>query len=146
MKILVVYDTVHGNTQKIADAMGGVLGGDARVVRADQVDPRQLDSIDLLVIGSPTHGGKPTEPVQKLLDGLPDATVEGLRFASFDTRVPSRIAKIFGYAADKISKNLTSRGGGNVSSPMGFFVSGTKGPLKDGELERAANWAREIAR
>lgn len=28
--------------------------------------------------------------------------------------------------------------------PAGFFVNGKEGPLKEGELERAAEWARQI--
>jgi len=28
----------------------------------------------------------------------------------------------------------------------GFFVEGTEGPLKDGEVERAAGWAKEIVK
>jgi hypothetical protein len=28
--------------------------------------------------------------------------------------------------------------------PEGFYVQGTEGPLKQGELERAASWARQI--
>jgi hypothetical protein len=31
-----------------------------------------------------------------------------------------------------------------VANPEGFFVKGTKGPLKDGEQERAASWAKGV--
>jgi hypothetical protein len=30
--------------------------------------------------------------------------------------------------------------------PAGFFVNGKEGPLKDGELERAAGWERDNAK
>ena len=30
--------------------------------------------------------------------------------------------------------------------PEGFFVNGTEGPMKEGELERAAEWAKQIDR
>jgi hypothetical protein len=29
-------------------------------------------------------------------------------------------------------------------SPEGFFVKGTEGPLIEGEVERAAGWAKEM--
>jgi hypothetical protein len=28
----------------------------------------------------------------------------------------------------------------------GFFVNGKEGPLKEGELERAASWAKELSK
>jgi len=31
-----------------------------------------------------------------------------------------------------------------VGTPEGFLVKGKKGPLKEGELERAAGWARSL--
>ena len=40
--------------------------------------------------------------------------------------------------------SLKGRGGTLVASPEGFFVKGTKGPLREGELERAAGWAKGI--
>ena len=39
---------------------------------------------------------------------------------------------------------LRKKRGEPVVQPEGFFVEGTEGPLKNGELERAADWARRI--
>ncbi len=47
-------------------------------------------------------------------------------------------------AAGRISGNLKGKGGTLMAFPEGFFVKGTKGPLKEGELERAADWAKGI--
>jgi len=49
---------------------------------------------------------------------------------------------VFGNAAGRIARNLEKKGGTLISSPEGFFVTATKGPLKEGELERAAGWAK----
>jgi len=62
---------------------------------------------------------------------------------SFDTRVKHPIAKLFGYAAGRIADGLTGKGGYPVA-PEGFIVMGNEGPLKEGELERAAGWAKRI--
>jgi len=43
-----------------------------------------------------------------------------------------------------ISDKLTKKGGVLAASPEGFYVKGTEGPLKEGELERAAARARQI--
>jgi flavodoxin len=146
MKVLVVYDSVYGNTQKIAEAIGSAAGSAAEVVRASQVDPERLAAVDLLVVGAPTQGGRPTKPVQDLIAGLPEAAVKGKKFASFDTRYSGRFVKVFGFAADRIAEVLSTKGGQIVSTPQAFFVSGKKGPLKEGELERAANWAKDLVR
>jgi len=57
----------------------------------------------------------------------------------------TRWVGIFGYAAGKIADSLKRKGATLVASPEAFFVKGKEGSLKDGELERAASWAKEIA-
>ena len=49
-----------------------------------------------------------------------------------------------GSAAKGIAKRLRHHGFEPVAEPESFFVHGTEGPLKDGELERAAAWARAL--
>jgi flavodoxin len=71
-------------------------------------------------------------------------SLKDIKVAAFDTRVTSKFAKIFGNAAGRMAGRLTKKGGDLVVPAEGFFVTGTKGPLKEGELERAANWAKEI--
>lgn len=144
MNAWVVYDSQYGNTEKIAGAVGDALGPDARVMRAGGVDPADLERVDLLVVGSPTHGGRPTEAVQGLLDRLKGSLPAGMRVAAFDTRLAAKWVRIFGYAAPKIAGALEEEGGNLVAPAEGFVVKGREGPLKDGELERAAGWAREL--
>jgi DNA-binding CsgD family transcriptional regulator len=58
-----------------------------------------------------------------------------------------KLVGIFGYAAGKIAGSLKTKGGTLILSPEAFFVKGKEGPLKEGELERAAEGRtnREIA-
>ncbi|MDD3648397.1 MAG: nitric oxide synthase, partial [Candidatus Dojkabacteria bacterium] len=51
---------------------------------------------------------------------------------------------IMGFAAPKISKSLKSNDWDLVAESEGFFVEDTKGPLKDGEIERARKWGEEL--
>jgi flavodoxin I len=146
MKALVVYDSVYGNTEKIARAMAEAItpSSEVKVLRAGEANPSELESIDLLIAGSPTHGGRPTPPVQDFLNKIAPQSLRGIKVAAFDTRATSKFAKIFGNAAGRIARNLERKGGNLVVSPEGFFVTGTRGPLKEGELERAAAWAKGI--
>jgi flavodoxin len=66
--------------------------------------------------------------------------------AAFDTRMQMKLARIFGYAAGRIADSLKRKGGNLIGRPEGFFVKGAEGPLKEGEVERAASWAKEIAK
>lgn len=145
MKALVVYDSQYGNTEKIAKAIGDAIGGDVKVARPAEVNAAELASVDLLIVGSPTQGGRPMKPVKDFLFALPATAVKGKKVAAFDTRVPSTWVKIFGFAAGRIGRALKSKGGTLVAPPEGFYVTGTKGPLKEGELERAGAWAKKAA-
>ncbi len=146
MKALIVYDSMYGNTERIAQAIGGAIADDVKVLRVGEVDPSDLESIDLLIVGSPTQGGRATQAMQDFLSRLPEPTLRGIRVAAFDTRFTSRWVRIFGYAAGRIARVLKEMGGNLVAPPEGFFVTGTEGPLREGELERAAGWAKGIAK
>ncbi len=146
MKTLVVYDSVSGNTEKIAQAMGGALGAEVEVIRVSEANPPILEKIDLLMVGSPTHGGRPTPAVQSFLNKIPENGLQGIRVAAFDTRLTTRWVVMFGYAAGRIANNLKRKGGNLVIPPAGFFVQKNQGPLKDGELKRAAAWAKTLVK
>jgi flavodoxin I len=146
MKALIVYDSAYGNTEQVARSIGGAVAGDVKVLRVGEVSPSDVESLDLLIVGSPTYGGRPTPPVQGFLKEVSGSAVRGVRVAAFDTRVSAKWVKIFGFAAGKIAGRLKKKGGILASPPEGFFVEGTKGPLKEGELGRAASWAEEIVK
>jgi flavodoxin I len=143
MKALVVYDSTYDNTAKIAQAIGEAIP--AKVLRVGKVTPSDLKGFDLLIVGSPTHGGRPTPGIQGLLKALGPA-LKGVSAAAFDTRHVSKWTLLFGYAAPRIARSLTRNGAALLVSPEGFFVLGTEGPLKEGELERAAAWAKEVVK
>lgn len=145
MKALIVYDSVYGNTEKIARAIAEAItpSGEVKVLRAGEANPSELESTDLLIVGSPTHGGRPTPAVQEFLNKVTKLP-QAINIAAFDTRSQTKLVKIFGYAAGRIAGNLERKGGALIASPEGFFVTGTKGPLKEGELERATGWVKGI--
>ena len=74
MKVLIIYDSVYGNTEKIARAVAEAITpfGEVKVLRAGEVKPSELGSIDLLIVGSPTQGGKPTPAIQEFLSKIPE--------------------------------------------------------------------------
>ena len=139
MKSLVIYDSKYGHTEKIALAIGTAIG--AQVLHISTVNLVALKEHALVIIGSPTHGGFPTEGIHNL--SKTNRAFRDITVATFDTRTKTTI---FGYAAPKIAKNLKKSGAELLLPSEGFFVLGTEGPLKDGELERAPAWAVALAR
>jgi flavodoxin len=146
MKALIVYDSVYGNTEKIARAIAGALtpSGEFKALRAGEVNLSELASLDLLIVGSPTQGGRPTPAIKELLNKIPANALKNVSVASFDTRFSTRLVGIFGYAAGKIAGSLKTKGGTLILSPEAFLVKSKEGPLKEGELERAAGWSKRI--
>lgn len=159
MTALVVYDSFFGNTELIAQAVGQsmVSQGDVPVRRASEVTPGELEGLELLVVGSPTRGFRPSESTMSLLKSIPSDGLRGVKVAAFDTRVRADdigspvlrvllgvLMKWFGYAAGPIADRLKAKGGQLVSPPEGFYVEDTEGPLKEGELQRAEEWARLV--
>jgi flavodoxin I len=144
MKALVIYDSVYGNTEKVAQAIGEAIGGEVKLARVGDVDVSQLKALDLLFVGAPTHAARPSPAAKEFLDKVEPRALEGVKVAGFDTRLTNTWARIFGFAARGIANGLKKKGGTLMASPEAFYVEGSEGPLKDGELERAAAWARKI--
>jgi len=151
MKALVVYDSVFGNTEKIAQSIAAALNAPALPV--SQVTPERLCGLGILIVGSPTRGFRPTEGIAKFLKQLPKNHLAGIEVAAFDTRIVletinSSILRFIvdkgGYAASTITKALENLGGERLTPPEGFLVTGEQGPLKEGELERAAAWVGHL--
>jgi len=144
MNTLVIYDSLYGNTRIIAQAITDAIPGDVKMVHVNEVNASQLSIYDLLIVGAPTHGGRASEAVSSLLGQIEAAALIGVKVAAFDTRLTWWWLRLFGFAAPKIARSLIKKGGELVGAAEGFFVTGGEGPLQDGEVERAAAWAKEI--
>ena len=86
MAAWVVYESMHGNTEKIAQAVGKALGAKTKVTRVADASPSQIKGVDLLVVGSPTYGGKRTPGALAFLASILAGGLKGVRVAAFDTR------------------------------------------------------------
>ena len=155
MAIVIVYDSVFGNTQKIAEAIAAGLAGkgEVRLVRVGDASQLDLTEVDCLIVGSPTRGFNATPPTSEFTEGLDAMHATGRKAAAFDTRLdpedikpaPLRwVVHAGGYAADRIAAGLKRKGFTFLGEPEGFRVGGTEGPLKPGELERATAWAAAL--
>jgi NAD(P)H dehydrogenase (quinone) len=71
MKVLIVYDSRSGTTEKMADAVSeGVSeeGLDVDVKRVDEASVDELPGVDGLILGSPVYYGLPTAKIKEFID------------------------------------------------------------------------------
>lgn len=117
------------------------LGKDAKAVSVSDLNLNELQNTDLIVVGSPIIAWKPSEKMGQFLESLRAGILKGIKAATFDTRV-----KIFisGDAAKKISQRLKKAGAEIIVPQQVFFVKGSEGPLLDGMIEKAKEWATSI--
>jgi NAD(P)H-dependent FMN reductase len=146
MKTLVIYESRFGNTALIARAVADALRerGAAHLLSVEDVAAHDLDGVDLLVVGGPTHAHGISSLLGAWLKRLPADQLRDLPVAAFDTRY--RMARLLtGSAARVIARRLGHLGARAIIPPESFFIIEGEGPLAEGEGERAIAWARALA-
>lgn len=145
MDILVVYDSQYGNTERIARAVADTAKatGEVRLVRIDPDASVTIGQPDVLIIGSPTQGWRPTPAMQSFLATAKTDLPSGLAVACFDTRFP-KPRWLTGSAARSMARAFRSACTTLVVPPESFFVDEKEGPLVEGELDRAATWTSAL--
>jgi hypothetical protein len=161
MKVVIVYESMWGNTAAVARAIAQGLGPDARALATDEAVGPAIADADLIVAGAPVMAfGLPSDQVRAGLARDPGkaptppdlsrpsmrAWLEALpaghgRAAAFETRI--RWSP--GGATGAIERGLAGAGYTALGKAGKFVVTGTYGPLADGELERARRWGVELA-
>ncbi|GCE77477.1 flavodoxin [Cellulomonas biazotea] len=160
VRALVVYESAFGNTAEVARAVWEGVSQtvpDASLVEAGAAPAELPDDLELLVVGAPTHafgmsrpgtrddarrqgGDAPTVGVREWLGSLA-RTGYPVHAATFDTRVDS--PRLPGSAAAGARRALR-RAGFDCAAATSFWVGGIKGPLRDGELDRARSWGATV--
>ncbi len=146
-KSLIVYYSLFGNTEKIANALAAGLqsgGCDTETVKVDAVNMSGLSEIDLLCIGTPVHAFNISKPVKEFLERLKNQEgLSGKRAFAFDTKMKSRLA---GTAGGKIEKKLKQLGLEIIAPAKSAVVKGREGPLEEGAEETFKKMGAELAR
>jgi hypothetical protein len=164
VRALIVYESMFGNTEQIARAIAVGLGESVDISIADvtAIPSAAANDADLIVAGGPTHAfsmsrintrtdaisqgaGEAEREIglREWMDALPTGA-DGPKLATFDTKVAS-MRHLPGSAA-KGAARAGRRHGYELAEPAeSFYVRDVKGPLVDGELERATAWGRQLA-
>ncbi len=164
MNALVVFESMFGNTQAVANAVAEGLSerGGVRVVEVTDAPHSITHDVDLLVVGGPTHAfsmtrantrqsavnqGADSEKAAQpgIREWIADVAIaDDVPVATFDTKVVK--PHLPGSAAHAADRKLRHRGLHHVARPETFYVTGTTGDLVDGELSRAKEWGATLVR
>lgn len=162
MKIVVVYESLFGNTRAVAEAIADGLQDGGEVSLHSTLEDIDPTSADLLVIGGPTHIHGMSRPTSRHLDDdkpspIPGADEgPGIReliknlpagdrrpVATFDTRL-DKPAWITGSAASAAGRKLERRGYRLIAEAESFIVEDMDGPLQPGEIDHARMWGKAL--
>jgi len=153
MKGIVVYDTTHGNTKKIAETIAETLKeSEIEVDLFDVKDVKKLSAKDynFLVLGSPTKFGTMSFAIKFFLGRVKSEEWMNKPFAAFDTENPENIERAHienkeWSAGEKIAAKLKEKKMKQLLPVLKALVLGQKGPLVEGEIDRTKDYARELA-
>ncbi len=164
MSVLVIVESLFGNTRQVADAvvtgLREVLVDEVvEVVEVSQARHEVPEEVVLLLLGGPTHAfsmSRESTRQDAVREGAAAQTRTGIRewiqeaiptadldTVTFDTRV--KVPGLPGSAAKSAAKALQQRGFRKVERGPTFWVDGKSGPMKDGELAKARAWGEEMA-
>jgi flavodoxin len=142
MRTLIIYDSTYGNTKQLALYIAEALRpyGPVQAVPAAEIDQLDHPQWDILLLGGPTQLRRISPPLNILLKMLPRRALRGRSTATFDTRY-QKPGWLTGSAAQRLASRLRRAGATLLLPPESFFVTTARGPLLEGELDRAAQWA-----
>jgi menaquinone-dependent protoporphyrinogen IX oxidase len=148
MKGIVVYDTSYGNTKTIAETIAETLKGSG--IEVDLFDVKNVKKLNaedynFLVLGSPTRFGTMSFAIRGFLGKVKSEEWVNKPFTAFDTENPENMEKKEYSAAEKIAAKLIDKKMNQLLPVLKAAVIGQKGPLKEGEIERTKDYARELA-
>ena len=141
MQSIVIYDSVFGNTEKIARVIynGLVPHGSSRLVMAGEINLGELTTETLVVFGSPTQNQGLSTAMQALFDTAPADALVGRGVAVFDTRLDQPRVRS-GSAARPLAAEARKLGGQLLVPAESFLVRGEQGPLESDAPRHAAEW------
>lgn len=171
MKIIIVFESMFGNTERVAEELHSVLAPNHEVDRFDvnAIDPGWISASDVLIAGAPTHVHGLSRPatraeaavwsrdprkhftlrpqaagigMREWLDQLKELPRSGGLASAFDTRAEGP-KLLTGAASSHIARSLRAHGRDLVGEPGSFLVTG-HAQLLPGERSRVREWAKDL--
>jgi flavodoxin len=137
-------------TAKVAETIHEVLKEKGIVVDSfyvKDVNRATVKNYECLIAGGPKMYFRASKGIMEFLNSFQDKEFSGKFAAAFDTEVKSGIGTI-GNAIKTMESKLGKLGFEIVSPSLMVYVEGKMNQMqmKEGELEKAKNWAQEVAK
>ncbi|MHA2429939.1 MAG: flavodoxin family protein [Promethearchaeota archaeon] len=133
-KALILYDSVFGNTKKVAMSLSRGLEAGGVYVDSSSIqdfDPIELKNYDVIGIGSPTHFYGVSKAMKSFLSKIKHLQMENKQGFAFETKADFRLA---GSAAKRIIRYLRKMKIIIIHSPITGLVIDKEGPLQENSL------------
>jgi hypothetical protein len=152
MKTLILYRSYYGNTKQVAEALARQIWSKGNEASVQDIRSRlpDLKGIDSIIVGAPTRMGRVTRKARTIMGLLRKKGFGTKPIAVFDTIAklptsPEEIAEIKRWvdpgAVGRMHQAAKDQGLNIFSESLRCEVAGTKGPLADNALEKAAVFA-----
>lgn len=142
MKAIVVFDTLYGNTKKIAESLTTGMQSvgietDCKSIKQVQEEPLKLESYDFIAVGAPTQYITASKPMKAFLEMLEGIDLKGKFGFAFDTRIDNFFA---GSASKYIEGRLRKYGLRMIMPRSSAYIQTTKSKKeeKDAKARRAS--------
>ena len=146
-KVIIVYESVYGNTKKIAEAISeginNIEGVDCVVKKTGEIHTDDLCDYDAILFGCPNHNQGPALNLVKFIDRAAIVHLKAKIGAAFDTYTGGNKDVAVTKLETKIQEKLP---GVSLEGRLSAKVTGRKGPLADDEESRALDFGTQFAK
>ena len=146
MKSVVIYYSETGNTERVAKAIAGAVAGEIK--RVEETKPDEITDYDLIFIGTPVHGSKPSKKIEDFLDELPQ--LSGKKGAAFCTTHIGGDKMTFRIIKEKLEKkgiifidSFSCLGWSRLIGNFGPRIF-NRGRPNEGDLRKAVEFAKKV--
>ena len=165
-RAIVVFESMFGNTEQVAVAVADGLKTEGVPTAVFEVSTAPADlppSVDLVVVGAPTHAFSLSRPktrseavrqgadetkaaigLREWLENVRPPSDRPVHVAVYDTRA-TQVRRLPAAAGPSAARLARRRRFARVDRPVAFLVADMQGPLVDGEIDRATSWGRSLA-
>ena len=147
VSVIVVYDTKYGNTklvaEKIVEGIGEVESIETATSDVKDTDPKKAADYDAIIVGSPTHFGRPVRGINKFIDKLGKLDIKTKWVAVFDTYLGEDFEKSVKKMEQRISGKIPKLK--LITHGLSIRVDGMKGPVTEKEIPKCKDFGKKIA-
>lgn len=146
-KAIIVYESLYGNTKKIAEAISEginkVEGVECLIKKTGEIHTDDLCDYDAILFGCPNHNQGPALNLVKFIDRASIVHLNAKTGAVFDTYTGGNKE----VAVKKLKTILLEKLPGiALTGMLSAKVTGRKGPLANGEETRAQEFGKEFGK